>query len=118
MSQTASSERRRPRHLLDPDNPRPQPVRGAMSLSTVQMWVLSTLSVSTVLHFALGLVASAVWLADGRPDAQIGLSILAGVTGVLAVALGFAVHRKPVLNGWLSLGLLPLPLGLYFSFWA
>lgn len=105
----------RPRkHLLDPNNPRPAP-RYSTSLSTVQTWVLSTLVVTTILHLSAGLVVAAIF-AD-KTDAQIGLCIIAGLFGVVAVAAGRAIHRKRIFSSWLALGLLPLPIGLYFAFW-
>jgi hypothetical protein len=86
-----------------------------MSLTTVQQWVLSILAVTTILHLSAGLVAAAVFSPDSRPDAQIGLSVLAGVTGVVAVAAGLAIHRRNPLSWWLLLGLLPIPVGLLLT---
>jgi len=111
-------QRRLPRHLMDPNNPRPpQPARGAMSLTTVQMWIMSTLAVSTIMHLSLGLVAAALYVPASRLDARIGLNILAGFTGMVAVAAGLGIHSKRMLSWWLLLGVLPLPIGLYFTFW-
>jgi hypothetical protein len=33
------------------------------------------------------------------------------------VAAGRAIHRKSMFSWWLALGLVPLPVGLYFTFW-
>jgi hypothetical protein len=52
---------------------------------------------------------------DSRTDAQIGLPVLAGLTGMGAVAAGRAIHGKSPLSWWLLLGLLPLPIGLYLT---
>jgi len=113
----AGPQRRRAMHLLDPENPRPrQQPRGGMTLTTVQMWVLSTLAVSTVLHFAGGLVAAAWYVGESRPGARAGLLGLAGVSGILAVAAGRAIHRKPLLSPWLLLGALPSLVGAWFVF--
>jgi hypothetical protein len=118
-SDAPSPQRRRPRHLMDPNDPRP-PVRrptGGMSLSTVQKWVISTLAVSTILHFSLGLIAAAMYVDESRLDAQVGLNVLAGITGVAAVLAGRAIHGARLLSWWLVLGLAPLPIGLYLTFW-
>jgi hypothetical protein len=87
-----------------------------MSLTTVQMWILSTLAVTTILHFSGGLVAAAMYVGDARVDAQIGLNVLAGVTGVLAVAAGRAIHRKSLASWWLLLGWAPTAVGLFLTF--
>lgn len=108
MSQTT----RLPRHLLDPDNPRPQ--RGtSASLERVQKWVLSTLAVTTILHLSAGLVVAAAVMNDDRVAARVGLVVLAGAFGVVAVASGLAIHRHRLLTWWLLLGLLPVLVGAF-----
>jgi uncharacterized membrane protein YhaH (DUF805 family) len=87
-----------------------------MSLTHVQMWVMSVLAVSTMLHFAAGLVLAAFYVDDDRTDAQIGLLVLAGIFGILSVLVGAAIHRKRLLSGWLALGVLPALIGAYFLF--
>jgi hypothetical protein len=87
-----------------------------MSLTHVQMWVLSVLVVSTMLHFAGGLVLAAFYVDDDRTDAQIGLLVLAGVFGVLSVIAGALIHRKRLFGWWLGLGFLPAIVGAYFLF--
>jgi hypothetical protein len=115
----AAPARKRPRHLMDPDNPRPPTQRGkGMSLSQVQMWVISVLAVTTILHFAAGLVAAAFYVEEGRLDARIGLLVIAGIVGVLSVLTGAAIHRKRLLSWWLPLGALPALLGGYAMFGA
>lgn len=101
---------------MDPDNPRPAP-QGGMSLSQVQRWVLSVLAVTTILHLSAGLVVAAVFAPDNRPDAQIGLNILGGVTAVGAVAAGLGIHGRNPLSWWLVLGLLVIPIGLFLTLW-
>ena len=86
-----------------------------MSLSTVQKWVLSVLAVTTILHLSAGLVVAAMFSPDDRPDAQIGLNILATVTAVIAIAAGRGIHGKNPFSWWLLLGLLVLPIGLYLT---
>ncbi|WP_238342971.1 hypothetical protein [Nocardioides cynanchi] len=102
---------RRPRHLMDPDNLQ-RPSASDMSLTKVQQWVLSVLAVTTILHLAAGLVVAAVFAPDSRPDAQIGLNILAGVTAVGAVAAGRGIHDRNPLSWWLLLGVVVTPIGL------
>ncbi len=102
---------------MDPANPRPLPsARPGMSITHVQMWVMSVLAVSTMLHFAGGLVLAAFYVEEDRLDAQIGLLVLAGAFGVLSVAAGAAIHRKRLPSWWLLLGCLPALAGAYFLF--
>jgi hypothetical protein len=105
---------RRPRHLMDPDNLQ-RPQASAMSLTTVQQWVLSVLAVTTILHLSAGLVVAAMASPDSRSDAQIGLNILAGVTAVGAVAAGLGIHGRNPLSWWLLAGVLVTPIGLYLT---
>ena len=101
----------RQRHLIDFDAPRPQqPAKGELSITTVQMWVMSVLAVSTILHLAGGVMFAAFTVGDGRAD--IGLIIIAGAFSVAAVAAGRAIHRKKVLSPWLALGLAPVVVAL------
>lgn len=102
---------------MDPANPRrPPSPRPGMSLTHVQMWVLSVLVVSTMLHFAAGLVLAAFYVDDGRTDAQVGLLVLAGIFGILSVLAGAAIHRKRLVSWWLVLGCVPALVGAYFLF--
>ena len=104
------------RHLLDLDNPQPRRA-DPMSLSTVQMWVLSTLAVTTILHMSAGLVLAAMYVGDCRPDAQVGLLVIAGLFGVMSVAAARAIHRKKLLSTWLVLGWVPTLVGAWLVFW-
>jgi hypothetical protein len=99
---------------MDPDNLQ-RPTSSGMSMTTVQQWVLSVLAVTTILHLSAGLLVAAMVAPDSRADAQIGLSILAGVTAVGAVAAGMGIHRKNPLSWWLLLGALVTLLGLYLT---
>lgn len=113
MTQPAQPTRRR-RHLMDPNNPRPQQVRGGMSMSTVQKWVMSVLAVTTIGHFSAGLVIAAVFLDARGVGAQVALDLIAGLVGVLGVAAAFMIHGKRPLTPWLLAGLLPAAVGLYY----
>jgi hypothetical protein len=108
---------RRPRHLLDPANPRPMPRRDPMSLSQVQKWVMSVLAVTTIGHLSAGLVVAAYFLADGRDGARVGLLLIAAFFGMVAVAVGFLIHRRSPVTPWLLAGLLPAVVGAVL-FWA
>jgi uncharacterized membrane protein YoaK (UPF0700 family) len=102
----------RRKHLMDLDAPRP--VRSASAqreLTRVQQWVLSVLAVTTILHFAAGLVVAAVLL-DRSTGARIALCVLAGICGVMAVAAGLLIHRRTPLTPWLALGLVPGVVGV------
>jgi hypothetical protein len=105
------------RGLMDPNNPRQPQHRpaGAMTLTSVQRWVASVLVVSTLLHFSLGLVLAAYYV--DKPDSQVGLLVLAGMTGVLSVFAGLAIHQRPLFSPWLVLGWAPSLFGAYLLFW-
>ena len=102
---------KRPRHLMDPDNP-VRPVNDA-SLTHTQRWVMSVLVVFTILHLVAGVVIAAV-MVDQR-SAQIGLSIIAGLFGVCAVVAGQLIHRHDPRNAWLLLGAIPTIVGLVLT---
>ena len=104
------------RGLMDPNNPRPvHRSSGGMTLTTVQMWVASILAVSTLLHFAAGLVLAA-YVAD-RFSAQVGLLVIAGLMGIFSVAAALLIHQKGLLSPWLLLGAIPSLIGAYLMFW-
>jgi hypothetical protein len=77
--------------------------------------VLSVLAVTTIGHLALGLVLAALLITEDNRGAQVGLCVIAGVTGMVAVAAGFAIHRKSPLTPWLLLGLTPGVVGLVLA---
>ena len=112
MSTETPTPRRR--HLMDPNAPRR--VRDVdaeqKSLTRVQRWVMSVLAVTTVGHLAGALVLAAVALDDPRPGARVGLCLIAGGFGLIAVVLARVIHGKKWLSPWLVLGLLPTVVGL------
>lgn len=104
------------RHLLDLDAPRrvvKDPAKDARDLARVQKWVMSTLAVTTILHLVVGLVVAAVMLDDSPLTSQVGLTVIAGIFGVFAVAAGRAIHGKRILSPWLLLGLVPTAVGIF-----
>ena len=120
MSSTTPSrhEDKRRRHLLDLDAPRrvvSDPAAEERSLGRVQRWVMSTLAVITILHMCAGLVLAAMYLEDPTRASQIGLNVIAGAFGVLAVVVGLAIHGRRILSPWLLLGLLPTAVGLWVT---
>jgi hypothetical protein len=112
--------KKRRRHLMDPANPRREVVKptgpGTMSLEPVQKWVLSVLAATTIVHLAAGLAIAAMYVDDSRTDARIGLNILAGAFGVIAVAVFRAIHQKSLASAWLLLGAVPTAVGLWLTF--
>lgn len=103
---------------MDPDNPRREvksAATGAMHLEPVQKWVLSVLAATTIVHLAVGLVIAALYVDDSRTDAQIGLNILAGAFGVIAVAVFRAIHQWKMFSLWLLLGVVPTVVGLWLT---
>lgn len=103
-----TSTPRRARHLMDPDAPRPRTrPEDLVRLQRVQRWVLSVLAATTVGHFALGLLLAAFYLAEGNHTAQVGLCLIGAVTGMLSLAVAFAIHRRSPVNLWVALGAVP-----------
>lgn len=115
-NQEPSTEPRRRSHLMDPNNLQRPSTSNTMSLTHVQQWVMSVLAVVTILHLSAGLVIAAVTISNGQLSAQIGLNLIAGAFGVMAVAAGLAIHQKNVLSPWLLLGLAPAVIGLWITF--
>lgn len=104
------------RHLIDFDAPRPAPDPEAeRRLRRVQQWIMSTLAVGTILHLSAGSMLAAILIDDPRPGAEVGLNVMAGAWGVVAVVAGLAIHRRRVLSWWLLLGALPTPIGLWLT---
>ena len=105
---TSPAPRRQPkpaRHLMTPGQPpRVSRQEQERSLTTVQKWVMSTLVVSTILHLAAGLVLAAAYV-DPR-SSKIGLLVIAGAFGVVAVGAGLLIHQKSLKTPWLALGLI------------
>ena len=119
MATSPSATPKRPRHLLDPDAPAPRRDLAAerRSLTHVQQWVLSVLAVTTILHMSGGLIIAARFLPEERgAGAQVGLNVIAGAFGVMAVAVGLAIHRRSPLSPWLLFGVLPGVLGAWLTF--
>lgn len=104
---------RRPRHLMDPANPVRQV--NDRSLTHVQRWVMSVLTVFTIAHLSVGIVLASLMVAPHATAARIGLNVIAAAFGVVAVVAGQLIHRHNPLNGWLLLGLLPGVVGLWIA---
>jgi len=105
---------RRARHLIDPSaRPRPPDPEAAARLARVQQWVMSTLAVTTIVHLCGGLVIAAMFVDERDTVARVGLCVIAGAFGVMAVGIARAIHRKPPWTPWLALGVLPTLVGLW-----
>ena len=115
--QASPKPRKRPRHLMDPDNPRRETITrrdsGPMHLEPVQKWVLSALAFTTIMHLSAGLVIAAMYVDADRTDAQVGLNVIAAAFGVIAVATFRAIHGKTLASPWLLLGVVPGIVGLF-----
>lgn len=115
-SSEPSGAPRKPRHLIDFDAPRERrdaaTVRAEEErLQTVQKWVLSTLTATTVMHLAVGIVVAALFLDSGRP-AQLALCVIAAAFGMIAIALARAIHGVRLVSPWLAVGLIPAVVGV------
>ena len=118
MSEQATPKpKKRPRHLMHPDNPQRETNTrrdsGPMHLEPVQKWVLSILAFTTIIHMSFGLVIAAMYVKESRTDAQVGLNIIAAAFGVISVAVFLALHGKKIASPWLLLGVLPGVVGLF-----
>ncbi len=98
---------------MEPQTTSPDPASG-MSITKVQQWILSVLAFTVIEHFAFGLAFAGIFAED--QDARVGLNVLAGITGVFAVAAFRALHGKPILSAWLLLGPLPGVIGAWLTF--
>ena len=115
--QDAPRVQKRRRHLMDPNAPRPvrDPRTEDRSLTRVQQWVMSTLAVTTLLHLSAGVIIAAMAESNPTLSALIGLSIIAGAFGVMAVVAALAIHRRRILSWWLVVGPLPTAVGLWLT---
>jgi hypothetical protein len=104
---------RRRRHLMDPANLQ-RPSVESREITRVRQWVASVLVATTILHLSAGLAIAGVFADDSRPEAGIGLNVLAGVCGVAALVAARLIHRRRPLSWWLLLGLVPGLVGLWF----
>jgi hypothetical protein len=104
---------RRRRHLMDPANPQ-RPSLESREITRVRQWVASVLVATTILHLSAGLAIGGVLADDSRPEAGVGLNVLASVCGVAAVLAARLIHQRRPLSWWLLLGLLPGLVGLWF----
>lgn len=87
-----------------------------MTLTQVQRWVMSVLAITTIFHLSAGLVVAAFYVDATRADARIGLMVIAGLFGVLAVFTGLALHGRPAVSWWLLLGWVPTLVGVWLMF--
>jgi len=90
---------------MDPDHLPPRSRAESASLTRVQHWVMSTLVASLILHLAAGLVIGA-YVSD-RPDARVGLVVIAGILGFIAMVAVLVIHQVSLLSWWLVLGVVP-----------
>ena len=102
---------KRQRHLINPDNP--QRMRNDHQLTKVQRKVMSALAVTTIVHLCAGLVIAALFIDEEDTVARVGLCVIAGAFGVMAVGIARAIHRRPPLSPWLVLGVLPAVVGVW-----
>jgi hypothetical protein len=97
------------KHLMTPGQPRPQ--QRQTNITTVQRWVMSSLTAITILHMSGGIVVAA-YVSDRR-SSQIGLLVIAAAFGMLAFAAALLIHRRSPLSWWLLPGLLPALVGAF-----
>jgi hypothetical protein len=102
---------KRARHLMDPNNP-VRPVNDR-SLTNVQRWVASVLATTTIFHLAAGLVIAAVFMGDDNRTSQVGLCVIAGAFGIIAIGVGLLIHGRRPVSAWSAFGLLPTVVGLF-----
>ena len=101
---------KRARHLMDPNNPVRQV--NDRSLTNVQRWVASALATTTIFHLSAGLVVAAYFMGRENTVSRVGLCVIAGAFGIIAIGVGMAIHGRFPINQWSVLGLLPTLVGL------
>lgn len=107
---------RRPRHLMDPENLQQHRYQKS-GVTRVQQWVLSTLTVTTILHLIVGLILAAAHMDEvDTTGKQAGLLVISAVLGIGSVVIALAIHRKSVLHWSLVLGLVPALIGAWYVF--
>lgn len=108
----------RRRHLIDPNAPRPVRDHAAetRSVSRVQRWVVSVLVVTTIFHLVMGLIIAALLLDEPRPGARVGLCLIAGAFGMIALAVAFVIHNKSPFTPWLLVGAIPSAVGIFLVY--
>jgi len=106
---------KRRKHLMVPGQPRPTP-GNAMSITTVQGWVLPSLAFLTIEHLAAGIVIAAAFTPPAETGSRIGHLVVASGCGTLAVAAVLLIHQRSILAPWLLLGLLPDMVGAWLCF--
>ena len=105
---------RRARHLIDPTAPpRRRDPEAEARLARVQQWVMSVLAVTTIVHLCAGLVVAALFLDEQDTVGRVGLCVVAGAFGVMAVGIARAIHHRPLLSPWLVVGVLPTVVGVW-----
>ncbi|RYC13870.1 hypothetical protein [Nocardioides zhouii] len=114
MSYPTAAPQKTRRHLMVPGEMSTVPSRH--STEVVQRWVMSVLAVSIISHLAGGMVFAAYYTDSLPASSRIGLLVIAGVMGCLALAAGFAIHRRSPVTPWLVFGLVPSLVGGYFCF--
>ena len=95
---------------MDPANPVRQV--NDRRLTQVQRWVVSVLAVTTIMHLSVGLVIGALFLDEDAAVSRFGVSVIGGLFGVVAVAVGRLIHQKPIASPWLALGFVPGLVGI------
>jgi hypothetical protein len=121
MSEPSSQPVRRAKHLIDPTKPQARPTgeerrQEQARLNRVREWVTSALAVTTVFHLSVGLSIAAIFMADDRIAARIGLNLIGAILLVAGIAGARAIHHKPPVSVWLLLGVLPSAVGTYLTF--
>ena len=101
---------KRAKHLMDPNNPVRQV--NDRSLTNVQRWVASALSTTTIFHLSAGLVVAAYFMGEENTVSRVGLCLIAGAFGLIAMGVGLAIHGRFPLSRWSVLGLVPAAVGL------
>lgn len=88
-----------------------------MPIERVQQWVGGSLAFTSIEHLAAGLALFAIWMDVERPGARIGLLVMSGICGLVAVAVFRLILRVNPVSPWLVLALVWPLVGAYVSFW-
>ncbi len=105
---------KRPRHLMDPNNPVRMAPHNDRNLTRVQRTVMSALVGTTIFHLAAGLVVAAIAVNADQQSARVGLLIIAAIVGVLGVVAALVIHQRRPVHWLLVVGLLPSLAGVWW----
>ena len=91
--------------------------RRPMGITRVQQWVATALLFTTLEHFAAGMVIAASMMDPSRNSSRIGLIVMSGVTGVMALLGARLILQKPLVSAWIAVAAVWPLIGVWLIYW-